>query len=460
MTKDRLDKKIEKVSPQTLKGFRDLAPEEVSGRNHILACAREVAQAHDFEEIATPFLEYKQVLLGEGGETDKQVYLFEDSGGRQVGLRYDLTIPFSRYVAANQNTLRMPFKKFQAGTVFRGEKPQKGRYREFVQADFDVIGSKDWRADVEVVQCLSLVLKKVLLEVGGDQHSAAYEVALSHRQILAAILRKGLGLKLASSADIPPTMFIALDKLHKIGPQKTAELMLKAASDAEVEVKFDMEGEAGVGLKNIETFLTELPALSEKTQADPGFLTSYLAAEPESELDLELSRFAQTLQVLQQLGVPIKVDWSIARGLGYYTGVVFETTLTSLPELGSICSGGRYDQLCGRFGKGDLPGVGGSVGVDRLLAADLWKPKTEAKILVATADKEAQSYALLVAESLRQSAAKPVHVYLGSPKLAKQLQFAAKHGFEAVAIVGQKEMQTKSYTLKTLATGVQETMKI
>jgi histidyl-tRNA synthetase len=162
---------------------------------------------------------------------------------------------------------------------------------------------------------------------------------------------------------------------------------------------------------------------------------------------------------LLQLGVPVKVDWSIARGLGYYTGIVFETTLVAMPELGSICSGGRYDQLCSRFGKGDLPGVGGSIGIDRLLAADLWQAAKKSKVLVATADIASQAYGIKVADAIRADG-RSVHLCINSPKLAKQLQFASKHGFDAVAIVGQEEMDAGCYTLKDLATGEQEKVKL
>jgi len=409
--------------------------------------------AHDFEEIATPFIEYKEVLLGQGGETDKQVYLFEDSGGREIGLRYDLTIPFSRYVAANQNSLRIPFKKFQTGTVFRGEKPQKGRYREFVQADFDIIGTTDWRSDIEVIECLSSVLQQVLnsgFDSDYENGVNAFCFSLSHRTILAALLRKGLGLKIPGLDAVPFTLFIALDKLEKIGPQKTAELAGKALAEEGIECK---------DVTEIQSFFERLPELSRSTQQTKGFLQDYLHAEPGSTLHDELARFEQNIHMLTQLNVPFKVDWSIARGLGYYTGMVFETMLTAAPELGSICSGGRYDKLCSRFGKGDLPGVGGSVGVDRLLAAELWSPTKSRKVFVATADKTAQTYAMEVAALLRNRG-EQVHLGVGSPKLAKQMQFAAKHGFDAVAIVGEQEMQTKSYTLKTLSTGEQEVVAL
>jgi histidyl-tRNA synthetase len=436
--------KSDAVSPQTLKGFRDLSPQQVAGRNLIVGAARSVAEQHDFEEIATPYLEYKQVLLGEGGETDKQVYLFEDSGGREVGLRYDLTIPFSRYVAANQNHLRMPFKKFQTGSAFRGEKPQKGRYREFVQADFDIIGSKDWRADVEVMQCLHEALVRVLPK------GQRYKMQVSHRLILGAILRKGMGLGIQSLDELPFALLIALDKLEKIGPEKTAELAAKALAEAGVSCNSPAE---------LQAFLGKLPKLSADTMSDQSFLSGYLQLEPQSAESIELERFQKTLAALKELGVPAKVDWSIARGLGYYTGIVFETSLEQMQELGSICSGGRYDNLGSRFGKGDLPGVGGSLGVDRLLASELISAEPRKKIMVATADKESEAYGLKVATSLR-AGGHAVHLAVGSPKLAKQMQFAAKHGFDSVAIVGHNEMQTQSYTLKHLDSGKQETVKI
>ncbi|MEY4630502.1 MAG: Histidine--tRNA ligase, partial [Pseudomonadota bacterium] len=381
-----------RIEPRKLKGFRDYLPGPMRLRQFILGEIRAVARSAAFHEIATPALEYEETLLGQGGEeTDKQVYRFEDHGGRKVALRFDLTVPFARFVAENQGTLVFPFKKLQIGDVWRGENTQKGRYREFGQCDFDIIGVDSVAADVEVMLALATVLSRV--PAGG------VTMHLNHRGLLSGILAAAFGAGMPASDETKA--LVAIDKLAKVGEDEVRKMLSALAT----------RGPRGPE----EAAAIVVRAISAKAadgQADFVALQKLVAAEnPAAMAGLEphIARVNEIRSILERCGpksgVKFKVDLSVARGLGYYTGVVFETTMDRLPGFGSVSSGGRYNDLASRFTNRELPGVGGSVGLDRLVAGieelGSFAPEGGQGVMVAVASRNALAYAFEVVALLR-----------------------------------------------------------
>ena len=329
------------IQPRTLKGFRDYLPAVMIPRERLMQTAREVFQLYGFSPIDTPTLEHLEILTGKGSEeTDRQIYRFEDSGGRPVGMRFDLTVPLARFAAQHIGTLGTPFKRYHIAPVWRGENPQAGRYREFVQCDFDTIGTESVLADIEAV----VVINQLLDTIGFDR----FTISVNNRAVLSGLLEH-LGL-----ADKTVPVLRSLDKLTKIGREKAAEEMCNVAeitpTQAEAVLQLaECDGEASAILNQ----LLEITGGNERAAVG-------------------IERLRDIYQGAIASGVPerrLKVDVSIARGLDYYTGVIFETTLDDLPGIGSVCSGGRYDNLAQLYTKQHLPGIGASLGLDRLLAA-------------------------------------------------------------------------------------------
>ena len=329
------------IQPRTLKGFRDYLPAMMIPRESMMQVAREVFRSYGFSPIDTPVLEYLEILTGKGSdETDRQIYRFQDNGGRDVGMRFDLTVPLARFAAQHASKLGMPFKRYHIAPVWRGENPQAGRYREFVQCDFDTIGTESVLADIEAVA----VINRLLSTLGFDR----FTIHVNNRVVLSGLLEH-LGL-----AEQAVPILRSLDKLAKIGRDKTAAEMCQAAglTDDQAESVLalaECDGDA-------ESVLEALPQITGGNEK---------AVEG-------IERLTQIYQGANASGVPaarLHLDVSIARGLDYYTGVIFETTLDDLPGIGSVCSGGRYDNLAGLYTKQHLPGIGASLGLDRLLAA-------------------------------------------------------------------------------------------
>ena len=303
--------------------------------------ARDVFRSFGFAPIDTPTLEYLEILTGKGSEeTDRQIYRFEDNGGRAVGMRFDLTVPLARFAAQHINQLGTPFKRYHIAPVWRGERPQAGRYREFVQCDFDTIGTQSAVADIETVA----VINRLLAQLGFER----FTISVNNRAVLTELLRH------LDLADKTVEVLRALDKLAKIGRDSVAAEMCESASISSAQADSvlqlaELDGDA-------ESIIERLPGVTGESDES-------LAA---------ISRLKDVYFGALAAGVPasrLKVDVSIARGLDYYTGVIFETTLDDLPTIGSICSGGRYDNLAGLYTKQHLPGIGASLGLDRLLAA-------------------------------------------------------------------------------------------
>lgn len=422
------------IQPRTLKGFRDYLPEAMLPREWIIDTARRVYRSYGFRPIDTPALEYLEILTGKGSdETDKQLYRFQDHGGRDVGLRFDLTVPLARFVAQHAQDLGLPFKRYHIATVWRGENTQAGRYREFMQCDFDTIGVTDLTADIEMV----LVINDLFLALGIER----YTIRVNHRGVLNGLLEK------LDLADCSATVLRALDKLSKIGAEGVvAELERTAHTSAEQNQQLlalaEIEGDSAA-------ILNELAKL--------------VAGNATGESGVaELRTLGEAVLIS---GVPparLRIDPSIARGLDYYTGVVVETQLDELPDIGSVASGGRYDNLAGMFTKERLPGVGASLGLDRLLTAlqelgRLPTAKTPAPALICMFEGARRNDYFKLAAQLR-AAGVGVEMYPEAKKLGKQLQYADKQGFRAALIMGDSEFATGQCQVKDLVSGSSATV--
>jgi histidyl-tRNA synthetase len=430
------------IEPRRLKGFRDYPPELMVVRRAVMDVVRRSAALAGFAEIATPALEYAQTLLGQGEETDKQVYRFKDHGDRDVAMRFDLTVPFARFVGENQGTLVFPFKKLQMGEVWRGENTQKGRYREFVQCDLDIIGVDSASADIEILG----VFGRVLADVLGSYGAGAFTTAVGNRVVLSALIKRllpGVGGAPEGGAGGETGVLIALDKLAKIGADKVKALLaaIPGASEA---------GAAAL--------LQALMTKDAKGSTDLAKIKATLAGDEPALAEVErLERVvAVATNVLGKAAGRLVVDLTIARGLAYYTGIVFETTLDALPGFGSVCSGGRYNDLASRFSSRELPGVGGSIGLDRLVAAleeagKVPAARATAKVMVAVATDDSVDYAFALATTLRESGV-PTDVGLGQ-KLGNQVKYADRMGYAYVLTVGTSERDAKTYALKEMKTG-------
>jgi histidyl-tRNA synthetase len=413
------------IEPRTLKGFRDFLPAAMIPRERLMETARRVYRRYGFVPIDTPALEYLEVLTGKGSEeTDRQMYHFTDNGGRAVGMRFDLTVPLARFSAQHIHELGTPFKRYHIGPVWRGETPQAGRFREFVQCDFDTIGTTGVVADIET----ALVIHELLQEIGIDR----FRVRINNRQLLTALL-ESLGL-----SHLATVVLRGLDKLEKVG-------------GAAVEKEF---AEAGLLESQIAQVL-QFASIRGAPDAVLGQLASQLRGNARAEEGIE--RLNTVQRALVAAGVPherFAIDVSIARGLDYYTGIIFETMLGDLPEIGSVCSGGRYDNLAELFTKQHLPGIGASLGLDRLLAAldKLGKLPTNpapAEVFIALFDADRTSDYFEMATLVRGGGFS-CEVYPDPKKLGAQLKYADQRGFPVALIAGSRELDSGVVQIKDL----------
>lgn len=422
------------IKPQTLKGFRDYLPTAAMARERIIEIARRVYRSYGFAPIDTPALEYTEILLGKGGaESDKQLFRFTDQGGRDVAMRFDLTVPFARFVAQHQSDIGTPFKRYHFGTVWRGENTQRGRYREFMQCDFDTIGTDSNAADIETL----LVIHDLLVAIGIER----FVVRVNNRLVLNGLLDK-IGL-----ADKSPGVLRALDKLHKIGREGVAGEMCErvGASAEQAASVLDFAQLAG----SPDEILARLEPM--------------LAGSPAGELGL--ARLRELFAAAQAVGVHsdrVQLDVSIARGLDYYTGTIYETFLTDDPSIGSVCSGGRYDNLAALFTSQKLPGVGASLGLDRLLAAlenlgQIEASSTPADVLVVYFDENRLADYLRLGRQLRLAGIN-VEVFPDARAVGKQLKYADRKGFRLALIAGEDEFSSGAWQLKDLKVARQMTV--
>jgi histidyl-tRNA synthetase len=425
-----------KIEPRTLGGFRDYLPEMMIPREWLIDTAKRVYRSYGFSPIDTPALEHLEILTGKGGdETDKQLYRFVDNGGRSVGLRFDLTVPLARFAAQHIGKLGSPFKRYHIGTVWRGEKPQDGRYREFMQCDFDTIGTLSLAADIETTLVIHDLFRALNLE--------DFSIHVNNRLVLNGLLERfGLAEKTTS-------ILRAIDKLAKIGREAViVELVEVAGVDGEAAKQVlqlvELHGPNSLILEQLDRLSVGSPKAQEGT-----------------------AKLAELLSAVEAAGVRperIRIAPSIARGLDYYTGTIFETFLDRLPAIGSVCSGGRYDNLAKLYTNQELPGVGASLGLDRLLTALeklglVQKVSTPAEVFLAYFDRSRLHDYLRLAGKVR-AAGIGVEFYPDPKKLGSQLKYASERGFRVALIVGENEFAAGECQLKVLATGEKLTVSI
>ncbi len=419
------------IQPRTLRGFRDFLPEVMMPRETLIETARKVYRSFGFAPIDTPTLELFEILAGKGSEeTDRQMYHFQDQGDRHVGMRFDLTVPLARFVSQHSQQLGMPFKRYHIATVWRGENPQAGRYREFMQCDFDTIGTTSLTSDIET----GLVIYELLRAIGFDD----FQIRINNRQVLNGLLEKFGLLEQAT------VVLRAIDKLPKIGRDAVGD-ELRTTSQANDE-------QVGQILAFAEISGDNASVLAQLEKMGTG---NALAEKGCGELREMIGDYAA-------LGIPpgqIQIDPSIARGLDYYTGTIFETFLGALPGIGSVCSGGRYDNLTEMFTKEKLPGIGASLGLDRLLAAMeqlamLPQATSPAKVMIANFQDQGRADYLRLASELRAQGLN-VELFPEAKKMGVQFKYADRRGILAVVVAGPDELQAGQVKVKWLPDGSQ-----
>ncbi len=420
----------ELIQPRTLKGFRDFLPEMMIPREKLMETARNVYRSYGFVPIDTPALELSEILCGKGSdETDRQMYRFQH-GKHDIAMRFDLTVPLARFIAQHHNTVGLPFKRYHIGNVWRGERPQAGRYREFAQCDFDTIGTTSIVSDIETV----LVINDLIRAIGFEK----FTIRINNRKVLNGLLQK------ANLSEQSVLVLRALDKLPKIGREKVKQEMLETTGAGESQIDEVLK-------------LAEISGTNEAilSQLAPMCAGNALAEEGCDQL-------AQVISATSSLGITddnLNIDVSIARGLDYYTGTIVETFLDDLPSFGSVCSGGRYDNLAELYTKQKLPGIGASLGLDRLLAAmeqlNLIPPtQTTADVLIVQFEAGKLNEYLRLASDLRQSGI-AVEVYPEAKQLNQQFKYADRRGAKAVIVAGENEFASGVVQIKWLSDGSQ-----
>ena len=423
-----------KVQPRTLSGFMELLPRQQMVMERIMEILRETYSLYGFTPLDTPVIEASEVLLAKGGgETEKQIYRFT-KGDTDLSLRFDLTVPLAKYVALHYTDLSFPFRRYQIGKVYRGERAQRGRFREFYQADIDIIG--DGKLDVTNEAEIPAIIYQVFTRLGLHR----FQIRVNNRKILNGFYAM-LGLT-DKAGDIMRTV----DKLDKIGAGKVRDLL--TAED--IGLTADQAGE-------ILTFIS----IQGSNQQVLSALESYRGRN--EVFDQGLDELHTVVKYLSAFGVPEKnfaVDLTIARGLDYYTGTVYETTMLDHPEIGSVCSGGRYDNLAEYYTDKQLPGVGISIGLTRLfyvlqeqgmLNEALNSAPADALILPMTGDL---GPAAALATQLRQAGVR-TQLYTEQKKFKQKMTYADRIGVPYVLFLGDDEIAQGTVSVKDMATGEQ-----
>lgn len=435
--------KIKRVTPRLLKGFRDYPPQEQIARERLLAEIRAAVELMGFLPLQTAALEFADTLLGSHYTPESLAELFGFRGPDDVdmALRYEFTLSLARYVAATPD-LPLPFRRFQYGTVWRVDKPGPGRYREFMQFDIDIVGTQNQLADAEVIAAMVAIFERLKLP--------RFEVRYSNRKLLNGVVAWA-----GIPAERGPDVMRVIDKLEKQGE---AAVLLELGP-GRTDKSGDRIPGLDLGSAQIDK-LAEFLELARSRPADPlRAAESLVGAAPASQAGiLELREVAKHLRDMQVDQGKVRIDLTIVRGLGYYTGPVFETTLLDLPEYGSVFSGGRYDNLVERFQATPVPAVGSSIGLDRLLAALLQLGAIEpqratSEALVTVMDRERLSDYLALVSELR-SAGIAAEIYSGDTKnLSKQIRYGDKVGIPFAVIAGSDEFAAGTVTVKNLQAG-------
>jgi histidyl-tRNA synthetase len=425
---------MSKIEPRVLKGFRDYLPEVMIPRQRMLTTIERVFHLFGFSPLMTPALEYFDILSGKyGDEGESLLYRFEDNGGRDVALRYDLTVPLAR-VVAQYGELTLPFRRYQIAPVWRAEKPARGRFREFVQCDGDIVGSADMVADGEILHLASALLDE--LGVRG------YALRINNRKVLSGLMR-AIGI---SEGAGEMGALRTIDKLPKIGVDETRSLLRSenGLTDEQAAKVFDflaIAGSNGEILDRLDEF------------------------SPEGSIGRDGARELRELfSIVDALGISSKVtiDLSIARGLNYYTGTIYEAFLTDLPGYGAVMGGGRYDGLVGVFQGEDVPAVGISLGIDRLLQGLvelglLESVPTVTRVLVTVFDAASVPQASALARDLRRGGVS-CELFPQVARLKKQFKHAERLAMRWVVVAGPDELSAGTVTIKDLTTGAQESI--
>ena len=429
---------MEKIKPRTLSGFMELLPARQMQMERFLQVLRETYSLYGFTPLDTPVIEAAEVLLAKGGgDTEKQIYRFE-KGGSDLALRFDLTVPLAKYVAQNYGVLSFPFRRFQIGKVYRGERAQRGRFREFYQADIDVIG--DGQLDIVNEAEIPAIIYRTFTALGLQR----FQIRVNNRKILGGFYSM-LGLS-EKAGDIMRTV----DKLEKIGPEKVTEILTEdlgvSDADAEAILSFiSIRGSNGQVLEALEAWRGR-DALFDQGLEELKAVAGYLSA----------------------FGVPERnfaVDLTIARGLDYYTGTVYETAMLDHPEIGSICSGGRYDNLAEYYTDKKLPGVGISIGVTRLFYVLEEQGMLSDQMVTAPADvlvipmSDDLQAAIQTATALRDAGIR-TQLYTEKKKFKARIGYAAKLGIPYAVFLGEDEIAQGVVSCKDLAAGEQQTLPV
>ena len=422
-------KKTPVRKPQVLKGFRDYLPQQMILRRRIIDIFRGIFERHGFEPLDTPALEYVEVLTGKAGENEKLMYHFEDQGGRKVGLRYDLTVPLARVVAMHQDQIVLPFKRYHIAPVWRADKPQRGRFREFWQCDADIVGSPSMIADAEAVS----IAAEALTAVGLPN----FMVNISHRRLLEGIaVTSGVDERMAGS------VYRAVDKLPRIGASGVLKEFVESGISEDA------------GRKVIDAVMR---------QGTPPELLNELRPRMASYAPglKAIDELGELFDVLPGLGVnaaTYRLDLSLARGIDYYTGPVYEAMVTE-PSVGSVAGAGRYDGLIGNFLGREIPATGMSLGLERILEVVqefslLPMPPTVAQIIVPVFPDTIVESAKL-ASDLRNAGLRVDFSLLPNRSLGDQLKYAGRRGIPFAAIAGITELARDVVAVKNLESGQQ-----
>ncbi len=430
--------------PSIPKGTRDFGHEETSRRNYIFNTIQDVFRLYGFQQIETPAMEQMTTLMGKYGEEgDKLLFRIQNSGEKaaeapEKGLRYDLTVPFARYIVMHRQEITFPYKRYQIQPVWRADRPQKGRYREFYQCDVDVIGTESLVSEWELIEIVKEVYRRFGLRV---------VLKLNNRKILAGIA------EYIGAPDKMIDITVAIDKLDKIGQDKVNEELLE-------------RGLSQDSVQRLQPVLALSGTNEDKLQTIAGLLAdSEIGRKGVEEVRTVLNMYnATTSDKEVSDAFSVELDLTLARGLNYYTGAIFEVKARDV-QIGSITGGGRYDNLTGIFGLPDVSGVGISFGADRiydcLTALSLFPPESGAQtelLLVPMGEQEMQS-ALCWARDLRRHN-KRVEVYPDLVKIKKQLSYADANRIPFVAIIGSEELASQTVTLKNMHTGEQSQMTL
>ncbi len=423
-----------KVAPRTLSGFMELLPAEQIKMEKMMETLRKSYSVYGFAPLDTPVIESAEVLLAKGGgETEKQIYRF-NKGDSDLALRFDLTVPLAKFVAANYGSLTFPFRRYQIGKVYRGERAQRGRFREFYQADIDIIG--DGKLDIINEAEIPAIIYRTFTALG----LKGFRIKVNNRKLLNGFY------SLAGMSEKAGDIMRTVDKLDKIGANKVRQLLMDELHMFSHKADDVMDFMAISGTND-----EVISGLERYKGMDPLF-------------DEGLEELKTVTRYLASFGVPeenFAIDLSIARGLDYYTGTVYETEMTAHPEIGSVCSGGRYDDLAGYYTDKKLPGVGISIGLTRLFYVLSEQGMLSDETVSAPADalvipmSEDLGYAIAAATALRDAGVR-TQLYCEQKKFKAKMSYADKLGIPYVILIGEDEIAENVVTVKNMCSGQQQ----